>query len=455
MSPVAEKTTKRRGRIRLWHVPVAVVVVLVGVLLGLRWHWVREYRKRIAAIAAAGYPVTPEGLDAWYEAPQSGENAADWVLDAGALINELPRKEREHLERIVSDRSDRLDWRESISGETKALMVAHVRENAKALELLHQAADMRESRYPVRFSEGPGKVFLTHLRDVQESALLLCLEAIVAGEAGDGEGATGALEACFGVARSLRAEPAYGSQGSRFGVQNRAAAAMARVLCVMELSDTQLERLAAAVNEACDADGVIRGLVGLRCACLEIFAKPESLDPDTFGKLPAPALLEAYSALGLAAREGILFLDMIDAYIGAARLPLHERWEAFEAIGDRSRARQRRCVLATRIWGGQTLRPFEVAGSAHLRVGLTALAVERFRLEMRRCPESLGELVPAYLEVVLDDPFDGVPLRYRRLDGGYVVYSVGENGVDDGGNERPPGEEEDDETLDITFAVLR
>jgi hypothetical protein len=222
------------------------------------------------------------------------------------------------------------------------------------------------------------------------------------------------------------------------------------------LSDTQLERLAVAVDEACDKDGVMRGLVGLRCVCLEIFERPESIDPDTFGKLPAPALLEAYGALGLAAREGILFLDMIDAYIGAARLPLHERWEAFEAIGDRSRARQRRCVLVTRIWGGQTLRPFEVAGLAHLRMALTALAVERFRLGMGRWPQSLGALAPAYLEAAPDDPFDGKPLRYRRLDGGFVVYSVGRDGVDDGGKDGSLREEEEaGETYDITFAVLR
>jgi hypothetical protein len=33
------------------------------------------------------------------------------------------------------------------------------------------------------------------------------------------------------------------------------------------------------------------------------------------------------------------------------------------------------------------------------------------------------------------DPVDGQPLRYRRnSDGTYLLYSIGENGVDDGGN---------------------
>jgi len=48
-------------------------------------------------------------------------------------------------------------------------------------------------------------------------------------------------------------------------------------------------------------------------------------------------------------------------------------------------------------------------------------------------PERLAELVPDYLEAVFKDPFDGADLRYRKLDGGFVVYSVGKDGVDDGG----------------------
>lgn len=456
VSAETESVTRRRRRIRLWHVPAAVVVVLVVVLLGLRWHWKRGFRTRVAAVAAAGYPVTPEELDAWYAEPQSGENAADWVLDAASYLRMPTEKEYREIQRVVSDTSDRLDRRGPIPIDTMALLVDHVGKNSKALELLHRVAGIRESRYPVRFSEGLGKVFLTHLSDVHNGCLLLCLEAIVSAEANNAEGATRALEACFGVARSLRTEPAYGSQVSRFGVQNRAVAALARVLCATQLSDTQLERLGAVVNEADNLDGPVRGLVGLRSVCLEMFERPESIDTDAFGKLPAPALLEAYGALGLAAREGILFLEMMDAYIEAARLPLCKRLEAFEAVGERSRARQKGCVFMVRIWGGQTLRPPEVAGSTHLRMALTALAVERFRLATGHWPESLRELVPDHLECVPEDPFDGKPLRYERLRRGFLVYSVGEDGRDDGGWEEPPGDRRSaHQTYDITFTVER
>lgn len=456
MSRETEKSGRRARRIRPWHVLVVVAVVLVGAVLGLRWHWKRGFRKRIAAIAAAGYPVTPEELDAWYEAPQSGENAADWVLDAATFLNELPRKKRGSLERIVSNGNDRLSRRVPIPEDTKRLLVAHVRDNGKALELLHRAAGVEESRYPMRFSEGLANAFLLHLTDVQKGCLLLCLEAVACGEAGDGDGATRAMEAAFGVARTLGEEPALGSQMVRSWMQDRVVASMARVLYAMALSDGQLKRLESAIAQAYDPDGMVRGFAGLQCLCLDMFERPESVDPDAFRDLPAPAFLEAYCALGLAAREGIIFLEMTGDYIEAAQLPTPERCGAFEAIGVRYRARQKGGVLLGELWGGQMLTPVDVQCLANLRMALVALAVERYRLGLGHWPESLAELVPDYLDSVPEDPFDGEPVRYRRLDSGFVVYSVGEDGVDDGGKERPArAEEEAGETYDITFAVQR
>jgi len=83
--------------------------------------------------------------------------------------------------------------------------------------------------------------------------------------------------------------------------------------------------------------------------------------------------------------------------------------------------------------------------TATLRCCCASLAVERYRLANGALPDSLGDLVPKFLDAVPIDPFDGQPLRYRKLTKGYVVYSVGEDGKDDGG----------DEKKDITFTVER
>lgn len=63
-----------------------------------------------------------------------------------------------------------------------------------------------------------------------------------------------------------------------------------------------------------------------------------------------------------------------------------------------------------------------------------ACALERFRLANGRLPEHLEALVPRFIDAIPTDVIDGQPLRYHlNADGGYVIYSIGWNRVDDGG----------------------
>ena len=66
---------------------------------------------------------------------------------------------------------------------------------------------------------------------------------------------------------------------------------------------------------------------------------------------------------------------------------------------------------------------------------VTAIALKRYQLRHQQLPDSLAELVPDFLKAVPTDYMNGQPLRYRRnADKAFLLYSVGENGKDDGGN---------------------
>ena len=74
-------------------------------------------------------------------------------------------------------------------------------------------------------------------------------------------------------------------------------------------------------------------------------------------------------------------------------------------------------------------------------IALAAVAVERFRIRNSRLPERLADLRPQYLSRIPVDWFDGRHIRFRRVGlGQYLIYSVGENRIDDGGS--TTGEEE-------------
>lgn len=96
-------------------------------------------------------------------------------------------------------------------------------------------------------------------------------------------------------------------------------------------------------------------------------------------------------------------------------------------------AMQLRFMLDSDV-GTRGLPEFLARLECRRRVLLAALAVERFRLGHSRLPASLDEL-PG----ILPDFADGAPLRYRPApDGTFVLYSIGTDGVDDGGTMSPP-----------------
>ena len=64
---------------------------------------------------------------------------------------------------------------------------------------------------------------------------------------------------------------------------------------------------------------------------------------------------------------------------------------------------------------------------------MTAIAIKRYRRDRGQIPKDLEQLVPDFLKQVPTDPIDGKPLRYVVKDSEYLLYSVGKNGVDDGG----------------------
>jgi len=73
---------------------------------------------------------------------------------------------------------------------------------------------------------------------------------------------------------------------------------------------------------------------------------------------------------------------------------------------------------------------------------VAAIALKRHRLRHGRLPPTLEALVPEFLDAVPRDWFAAAPLRYRPEEAGdFLLYSVGVDGVDDGGDSRDSKDE--------------
>jgi hypothetical protein len=70
---------------------------------------------------------------------------------------------------------------------------------------------------------------------------------------------------------------------------------------------------------------------------------------------------------------------------------------------------------------------------------IMTLGLAAFMAEKGKYPDKLDALAPDYLKTVPTDFFSGKGFLYKPSGKGYLLYSVGENMIDDGGKDRDHG----------------
>ncbi len=451
----ADTFERRRFKLKLRHIGVALLCLIAAGVLSMRYYWRAQFQRRIEAIRAAGFPATRKELDAWYLWPSSGQNAAYWITGAAPLHQKPRQKYWQLLEQIVDRRGARPDPNQPIPEDIGDLLEIYLRENAKALEMLHDGASVAECRYPLDLSQD-SDIVLPHTSDVRDGCLLLCSEAILCAEDGDPNGATRALEAALRVARSLDQEPILVSYRVHMEGVSWVAATLEWALNAAAFTEEQLVRLSRAFNSIHADDSLVRAVVGHRCLFVRVFEKPRAFGARHFPKVRPTALLEVYDAIGLAAREGAIFLDHMEECLRIAQLPVFQRPAAIEAEESRYRRSGKGLLLGlVDVRSMLATTAYDLECAAQLEMARVLPAVERYRLAHACLPETLEQLVPDYLAAVPTDPFDGMPLRYKRYDRGFLVYSVDEDGKDDGGRRKLRKTEESGETSDLVFRIER
>ena len=76
-----------------------------------------------------------------------------------------------------------------------------------------------------------------------------------------------------------------------------------------------------------------------------------------------------------------------------------------------------------------------IANASQARI---AIALTKYRLKHASYPATLETLVPEFLPAVPPDPFDGKPMKYRMKDGDGIIYSIGRDLKDNGGQIADP-----------------
>ena len=458
----AGQSERERSNDRAAHLPwwafVAGAIVLLLLISSVSWMLYlgalsREVEAKLAAIKKAGYPVTLQDLNAWYPYPE-GENAADVYEQAFAALVDHDSEKWGDLPVVGGGTMPELG--ESLPPDMKKRIAEFVAANAKAIDLLHQAAAIKGCRYNVDFSMGVN-VRLPHLGKLRQCSMTLALAALLAAEEGRSDGVADATRSGLAVGHSLGSEPDLISELVRMPCLGITINNLQRAMNRTTLTPQQCAGLAELLSAADAPDALIRVMATERCMIYAYLLPNGEIWKQDWAKSARERIARA---IGGSVKARLLWLDVMERYINALRAPEGELYQRTAAVDDAVTRElhqdaqsiphiSARIVLLElpnyRWWIASDLKC-----RARLRTARTALAVEQFRQANGRLPKTLDELVPAYLSAVPLDPFDGKPLRYKLLDKGYVVYSIGRDEIDDGGAEM-----DDEHKGDVPFRILR
>ena len=452
-----------RLRFKIWHGIVALLLLLLLLLFVLfRITGGYKLKKQVQVLQNRGHPVTIEELERLYNLPTGAQNAADVYL---AAFSNYKKWDRDAMRALpIAGKASLPARTEPLDAPTRQLVDRFLSDNQQVLSLLHKAASIEHCRYPEDLndfaldSEAP-------LRDnVGVAAKLLRLEALIASEDADSDRFIDSIRVSLALARSVDG-PLMNHRLTHNSVRGHTYGSIERAINRIPLTDEQLLKLSAWVKASDSSEGYKRALLAEQCLGLHTFTAQLPEVSKRIGeqmsirhrKILYRKLIKS-RMLGLNSKRAIVYIDHMQKSINALELPASDRLDAFSIIQENFRSVEQRGVPFHLLWptSAWTLK-LDIKRQAHYRATQTGLAVERYRLAEGQLPKSLDNLVPAYMEIVPEDPFNGQNLRYRRLKTGFVVYSVGEDLSDNGGGERnsKKRDERGKPLFDITFIVER
>lgn len=427
----------------------AVLGVALAVLclatVWLRWPAKPVY---IETLRAQGQPATLADLAAYYGPAPVEENAAPHY---DAVLRDFQQRDRIWSESIQSRKTEASDreWEllygprgnlvegavdvrpdEAIWDQAWDLALERYREVdgpvAEALEKV-AAAEYPYCHYPLDLGSG-AMVSVSHLASLRALARTQAFSIWVAAVEDRPDDVVRILKAMGPVAEAVRDEPILISQLVRIAIHGIEVTAAEQALSRTQFSEQQLAEmqhyLQTVLPPGEEQSMFARAMIGER-----VFSSGATLDElgidygFNVGGMLYQQSFPAYSRLvmlrsfdEMIRNTGNTYTPMLREIDNTAN-PNYILPRLLLPALDRAREAEWRCRVS-------------------LDMAAAACAVERYRLAHGALPETLDELVPAFMESVAADPFrdDGGPISYRVVDdGGYMLYSWAMNRTDEGG----------------------
>ncbi len=436
---------------------LGIVLGMLGVIAftaNVIWGYVetRRLNAEIAAIKAAGEPLTFRDLDAGWPEVSEEDDAGPFYEAALALVRGRTASELWDAYEAYGNALRKSPTSRPASDVTQRIE-RHLADNALALDMLDRGAERPACGFKIGVQCGIGGS-LERLSRVRAVAKPLGLRALVRAADGDGDGAVNSLIGLIRMQRVFDRQPILIAHLNRVSIAGLACWDTRIVLETNRPSDAALARLQEALTATDVPRPLERVILAERVYGVEMMRDlvagavgsrlPEEGGANLEGQWPA----SGFWSRPLAKHWAVGYLRDMGKQVQDSRKPLHE------SLRDAGTNESAKSMFGQLLTPALTRLAVLTARSvADTRCAAVAVMIERYRRTHGCVPPGLDVMVPQFAETIPSDPFTGRPLLYRADDKAYVVYSVGENGTDDGGDVDRDADERDRQPTDTGIRI--
>jgi hypothetical protein len=420
--------------------PVIIVLGFVGAFVAFAILQQSRANSQIAAAQRSGFPVTLAALNKWYADVPNASNAALKIVSASEALNTLKPQ--------ATFTAAKNHWNEgkALPPDLAESVQKVIIDNQQSLALLHEAAELKESRFPVDFEQWPFST-ISWLGEFRQLANLLSIASMHYASTGKMERALEAYTDLINMTAAMVPEPILITQLIRVSCVGISQNTLEFLLSQHALSDAQLKQLET-ILAATENQGQValkNALAGERCFGISTFNSA----PSRMNQAPRPTSSRSWEDIvfGLVKTAGLFqsdfrfYMHVMQEWISASEMPIEQNLLKVREVNAEAQSRRGLLPVSFRLFSKMLLPAIHkgimksASSTASIRSAQLAVAIERYRLSHHQeTLDSIQQLVPESIATLPKDPFNGLPLRFMKSGTGYMIYSVGEDLVDDNGN---------------------
>ena len=465
-----EKKNYSLSTILIIGLTVCVLFLLFSVTI-FRYQLNKIFEARCEKIRATGGPITLQELSQFYGEVPDDENAALIYEDVFTLYKDtdvvydmyvkemtakgIPEDKREFKtkssfqDKILSLGCDvTLITGNELPDKVKDATRMFLNANKRCLELSRQLEQYSKCQFNLDFSKGYD-MRLPHLSPSRAFAKLLAVDMTYNSFKGDLDRVLLDFKEGMKLGKYLSNEPILISYMFGNAIDKVLVDALKNSYSVVQFSDLQLEEIENIIKEHIKLSGRYRVYIGERVFCIRT---PFLLYNYHKFSMAKKVLFKVSLFFGFDILWKLKFLDFFDELFKIEReTDFTKKRKLLDTL-------EKQYINLSFIY--EPVKPVvsaifsipEFNMIAKLTTALIAIEIERYKLKYHKLPKSLNDLVPEFFEKLPIDPFSGKSYKYRvgkfeisvketfyhpteKKLNGFIVYSVGTNGVDDNGKE--------------------